>query len=103
PVAIVPNGVDLPEALAEPTARATTERIVLSLGRIHPKKALDRLVRAWAIIEAERPGWRLRIVGPGEAGYDKWLRALVRTLGLASVSIEGPIYGDAKFAAYRDA
>ena len=103
PVAIIPNGIDLPELIAEQTASTPADRVVLSLGRIHPKKGLDRLVRAWATIEAGHPGWRLRIIGPGEAGHDDELRALAAALGLARVSIEGPVYGDAKFAAYRDA
>jgi glycosyltransferase involved in cell wall biosynthesis len=76
---------------------------VLSLGRIHPKKGLVGLVRAWSRIEARLPGWRLKIVGPSEAGHENELRALVTTLRLTRVSIEGPIYGDAKIAACRDA
>jgi glycosyltransferase involved in cell wall biosynthesis len=100
PVAIIPNGIDCPELPVQPTAGSTSERGVLSLGRIHPKKGLDHLVRAWAKVESERPGWRLRIVGPSEAGHDNELRALAVALGLGRVSIEGPIYGDAKHAAY---
>jgi glycosyltransferase involved in cell wall biosynthesis len=103
PVAIIPNGIDLPEAVPLPSSAAAVERVVLSLGRIHPKKGLDRLVQAWSKVERERPGWLLRIVGPPEAGHDDTLRALVRALGLARVSIEGPVYGDAKIAAYHDA
>jgi glycosyltransferase involved in cell wall biosynthesis len=76
---------------------------VLSLSRIHPKKGLERLLRAWAIVEAGHPGWRLQIAGPAEDRYDVQLRALASSLGLARVSIEGPIYGDAKLAAYRRA
>ena len=49
------------------------------------------------------PGWRLKIVGPPEAGHDDELRALAMALGLTRVSIEGPIYGDAKTVAYREA
>jgi glycosyltransferase involved in cell wall biosynthesis len=102
PVAIIPNGVDLPDPLTGQTASIPADRVVLSLGRIHPKKGLDRLLHAWATIEAGHPGWRLRIVGPGEAGHDDELRALAAVLGLARASIEGPLYGEAKFAAYRD-
>jgi glycosyltransferase involved in cell wall biosynthesis len=100
PVAIIPNGIDLPE-LTGHSASNPADRVVLSLGRIHPKKGLDRLLRAWARIEAGHPGWRLRIMGPGEVGHDDELRALAAVLGLARASIEGPVYGEAKFAAYR--
>ena len=103
PVAIIPNGIDLPELPAQPTAAPAIERVVLSLGRIHPKKGLARLVRAWSKVETGRPAWQLKIVGPPEAGHDNELRALAMALGLTRVSVEGPIYGDAKTTAYREA
>jgi glycosyltransferase involved in cell wall biosynthesis len=76
---------------------------VLSLGRIHPKKGLDTLVRAWASVEAKHPGWRLRIIGPAELGHDHELKSLAASLNLAGVSIEAPLYGREKLAAYRAA
>ena len=103
PVAIIPNGIDLPPPPSGPIANDHSERTVLSLGRIHPKKGLDRLVRAWAHLERKYPDWRLRIIGPGEVGYDKELRTLAATLNLHRVSIEGPVYGDAKLAVMRAA
>jgi len=50
PVVLLPNGVDLRpvEAPADPP-------YVLSLGRLHPIKGLDRLLRAWALLEPEFP------------------------------------------------
>jgi glycosyltransferase involved in cell wall biosynthesis len=103
PVAVIPNGIDLPD-LPMARRRQGGDGIVLSLGRIHPKKALDRLVRAWAQIEPAFPSWRLRIVGPAEVGHDRQLMALAHTLGLQRLTIEGPIYNaDAKLRAYRDA
>jgi glycosyltransferase involved in cell wall biosynthesis len=103
PVAIIANGIDLSRMAAPLTAEPAVERIVLSLGRIHPKKGLARLVHAWSKVEVWYPGWRLRIAGPPELGHDKELRALAASLGLTRISIEGPIYGEAKAAAYRDA
>ncbi|HEY3911731.1 MAG TPA: glycosyltransferase [Stellaceae bacterium] len=103
PVAIIPNGIDLPGLPTRPMTGPATERVVLALGRIHPKKGLVGLVHAWSKVEAGFPGWRLRVVGPPEVGHDDELRALAMRLNLARVSIEGPIYGDAKTAVYRDA
>jgi glycosyltransferase involved in cell wall biosynthesis len=103
PVAVIPNGIDLPDPATMPVRAAAGDGIVLSLGRIHPKKGLDRLVHAWALIEPELRTWRLRIVGPAEVGHDKELAALARALGLKRVSIEGPLYGAEKLGAYRDA
>jgi len=103
PVAIIPNGIDLPPK-RERRASRRDGNTVLSFGRIHPKKGLDRLVRAWAGIESEFPGWKLRIVGPAELGHDRELRALVDALAAQRVTIEGPIYDAAgKLEVYRDA
>ena len=100
PVVVLPNGVDVPDAFAKPAA---AERIALSLGRIHPKKGLDRLVRAWGDAGAATKGWRLRIVGPSELGHAGQLAAIAAGLGLTNVEIAGPAYGEDKLAAYRAA
>jgi glycosyltransferase involved in cell wall biosynthesis len=86
-----------------PARGSAADRVVLSLGRIHPKKGLDRLVRAWAKVEAVYPGWRLRIVGPPELEHDAQLRALAAALKLSRVSIEPAIYGEEKNAAFEEA
>ncbi len=76
---------------------------VVSLGRIHPKKALDRLILAWRGIEPAFPDWQLKIVGPDEGGYSAVLLRLIRELGLKNVSISGPVFGDAKIELMRGA
>jgi glycosyltransferase involved in cell wall biosynthesis len=104
PIAIIPNGIDLPEPRERvPVTDNGGERVVLSLGRIHPKKGLDRLVRAWALVEAAHPKWRLRIVGPSEVGHDIQLRTLTGQLNLSRVSIEPAVYGAQKLSAFQDA
>jgi glycosyltransferase involved in cell wall biosynthesis len=107
PVAVIPNGVDLPALdhpeLDRPVREAGEGGVVLSLGRIHPKKGLESLVRAWAPVEAAHPAWRLRIVGPAELDHDKALLALGASLGLTRLSIEPPAYGPERQAAYAEA
>ncbi|MEO1102236.1 MAG: glycosyltransferase [Pseudomonadota bacterium] len=99
PVAMVPNGVEVPLTL--PTSRYDGPPTVLSLGRIHPKKGLDRLIHAFHLIN--RPDWRLLIIGPSEGGHDAELTALACALGLANVTIEPAVFGADKVAAYRAA
>jgi glycosyltransferase involved in cell wall biosynthesis len=101
PVAVIPNGIDLPRSICP--GQKSEQRIVLTLGRIHPKKGLDRLLHAWSRVESRQPDWRLRIIGPGEDGHDTELRALAANLELARVSIEPPIYNDAKTDAFQEA
>jgi len=60
-------------------------------------------VRAWAKVEPAPPKWRLRIVGHDELGHARELAALAAELKTQRVSIEGPVAGDAKAAAYREA
>jgi glycosyltransferase involved in cell wall biosynthesis len=98
PVAVIANGIDAPP-LERPAPGPL--RTALSLGRIHPKKNLTGLIRAWARLDSA--GWRLRIVGPDEGGHAGELWALVAQLGLANVSVEAPVFGGDKLAAYREA
>lgn len=92
PVAIVPNGVDLPERANVQPARSQ-RRLVLSLGRIHPVKGLPDLLRAWARTEPGHPDWDLRIVGPDERGHAAELADLAQRLDLKRVRIDPPLLG----------
>jgi glycosyltransferase involved in cell wall biosynthesis len=106
PVAVISNGIDLPtlgKPACEPRITRAVTRVVLSLGRIHPKKGLDRLLHAWSMIEARYPCWRLRLIGPDEAGHADQLRALADSLGLIHAVIEGPVFGGEKWDVYRNA
>ena len=99
PVAVIPNGVDIPDPM--PAARRDAPvRTVLALGRIHPKKGLPGLLRAWALVEPYHPAWRLRIVGNAEDGHDRELAALAAELKLSRATIEGPRYGAEKAGLY---
>lgn len=100
-VAVVPNGIDVPEFAGDAGRPAVGMRTILSLGRIHRKKALDQLVRAWAGLEEGFPNWRVRIVGPAEGDHDRELRDLATSLGVKRLSIEGAVYDDEKAKLYR--
>lgn len=97
PVAIIPNGIDLPDLAPRPPLAAPTTPAVVFLGRLHPVKAIDRLVKAWSLLGEATQGWQLRIVGPVENGYDRELQGLIATLGLKNVALEGPVAGDEKW------
>jgi glycosyltransferase involved in cell wall biosynthesis len=76
PVAIIPHGVDVP---ATPPPRASGRRCLAFLGRLHPIKGVDRLLRAWGGISQVRPDWQLRICGP-DGGAARELRALAASM-----------------------
>lgn len=103
PVTIIPNGIELP-VMPQRTNEYVTSPYVLSLGRIHPKKGLDRLVSAWADIVGAFPEWSLRIIGPDEGGHAAELHRLANSLGVEeTVSIEEPVFGEKKIEAMRNA
>ena len=104
PIAVVPNGVDLPDLSGPHPVVPGGVREALYIGRLHPKKALDVLIEAWAnVASSSRQGWRLRIVGPGELGYGEHLSRMVASRGLSDVSIEDPVFGPEKFQIFRRA
>lgn len=77
PLLIVPD-YPLPEKQNE----------VLYVGRLPwQHKRVDRLLRAWHLVEKEFPGWKLTIVGEGAA--QKRYEELANELGLSRVSFEG--------------
>lgn len=101
PVAVIPNGIDIPE-LSRSTCRGDG-RTLLFLGRVHPVKGVDMLLEAWVRLQGFHPRWRLRIVGPGDVDYLRKLNEKATTLGAERVTFAGPLYGDGKKEAYQSA
>ena len=101
PVAIVPNGVDLPPPhVGERDTRLP--RNLVFLGRIHPKKGLLDLVEALSRV---RPSdWRLRFAGPDEGGHLAEVMRRVEVRGLRdSVEYVGVVEGATKTALFAGA
>ena len=122
PICIIPNGVDLP---AEPIALGAEpalagRKVLLYLGRLHPKKGLCELLKAWAQLGSGHE-WVLVVAGWDQDGHERELQELSNRLKLAwtnevcevftaknakstergattSLLFVGPQYGDAKRA-----
>jgi glycosyltransferase involved in cell wall biosynthesis len=77
--------------------------VSLHLGRLHPKKGIDRLLHAWASVEPRHPDWSLQIVGPSESGHGEALAAQSAALSLRRVEFCDPLFGAGKDIAYRNA
>lgn len=108
PICTIPNGIDLPDLgiyRPPPCAEFETERkILFYLGRLHPKKNLEQLIAGWAVTTGhpKAQNWLLIISGWDEAGYAKRLRKLIQVFDLeGSVRLTGPLFGEAKAAAYQ--
>jgi glycosyltransferase involved in cell wall biosynthesis len=101
---VIPLGVAAAPADGMPPS---ANPYVLALGRIHPKKGLDALIRGFADAVEESPssvGWRLVVAGTGDDAYVEQLRALAKATGCADrVQFTGWISGDARESALRGA
>jgi glycosyltransferase involved in cell wall biosynthesis len=100
PVAVIPNGIDIPDRA---NSFDGNKRSLLFLGRIHPKKGVDLLLQAWRQVSPRFPDWHLRVAGPDNGGYLFEMQALAQELELQRIEFSGPLFGEAKLAAYRDA
>lgn len=77
---------------------------VCFISRLHPKKGLEILVKAWRSIIFQYPEWRLVIAGPDEGGYLSRLQELVKANGLEeTVCFPGLVQGDFKTALLQEA
>lgn len=103
PVAVIPNGIDLPEMRQRGKEGSDGMRTLLFLSRIHPTKAIDRLLDAWAQLQPRHSDWRLVIAGRGEAAHVTEIKELAKTLSAERVTFPGPLFGDAKAQAYSGA
>lgn len=88
PVAVIPNGVHLPE-LSEPPKTGGSTKALLFLGRLHPKKGLAELLHAWAHIFAVAgpAGWHLTIAGWDQGGYRAGLLRRCREGGVPVIEM----------------
>ncbi|XHR26749.1 MAG: glycosyltransferase [Chthoniobacteraceae bacterium] len=122
PVCTVPNGIDLPTIKSKADVGERSEllppgrKVLLYLGRLHPKKGLSNLLRAWAILHHRKDraihDWVLAIAGWDQSGYETELKHLASELKIrwedknstisdsGSVCFLGPQFGKAKATTY---
>jgi poly(glycerol-phosphate) alpha-glucosyltransferase len=120
PVAVIPNGIDLPELASErrthsegtvAALKAEGRKVLLYLGRIHPKKGLFNLLRAWAGVQAfsdkaqgsNGKEWVLAVAGWGEARHEEELRLQIANhQSRGSVVLLGPQFNRDKQLCFRN-
>lgn len=112
PVCVIPNGIDLPDRHTGTTPAwqdllQDNARVLLYLGRIHPKKGLVNLLRAWNMTrqgtDAGGP-WVLVIAGWDQGGHEDELKSLAISLGISNkVCFVGPQFDEGKYASYARA
>ena len=113
-IAVRRNGIEIPGQF--PPAGSFRNRwdiskevkLVLFLGRLVSKKSPDMMLEAFSHWKRRGNGSRgsmLVMAGPDEGdGFRQHLETIATQMALnGSVLFTGPLYGDAKWAAYRDA
>jgi len=106
PLVIVENPLDGEELVSLPASGALRQKvpfdeILLFVGKITPRKRLDLLIEALAVMDRPRAG--LVVIG-NDMGGERAARALVRARGLEQrVVFLGLVAGAERLAAMRDA
>lgn len=108
PFCIIPNGVTLPVPVADPLAAAPPAiraikagggKILLFLGRLHPKKNLAATLDAFVALAPTRPDWHFVAAGWGDAAYRDALRETAAAARLSDrVHFPGAVYAAEKAA-----
>lgn len=102
PIAVIPNGIQMPEALISPKDSEKSKRRVLFLSRLHKKKGVVDLVEAW--IKVRPMNMELIIAGNDDDMLTSILTGMIRVGRVEnSVSIVGPVYGVEKDSLFRSA
>lgn len=99
PIAIIGNPIYKPpfieEAMAEGMSMRKENPAIGYLGRLHPLKNIDRIIKAFAI--AANSGHKLIIMGTGSAEYEKELKELAGKLKLNNIEFTGFVSGKEKY------
>lgn len=113
PIAVIANGVAVPNLGGERPPRpacfgSDDRRVLLFLGRVHPKKGLAETLDAWALLKRTAPdvirAWRLVIAGWDDGDHLIGLSKRANDLGIANdVTFPGPLFGSQKEAAFHHA
>ncbi len=110
-IALRRNGVEAPASWPEwgsfrkGLGIGEEAKVILFLGRLSEKKSPDMLLEAFAALSKDAGEKSLHLVfaGPDEGGMKTRLTQMAAQLGIAEqVQFTGPIFGEAKWAAYRD-
>lgn len=100
-IVVIRHGIDMPKLSGAKTFHQGRDIRLLYLGRLHPIKGIENLLRALSIVKSNA---LLSICGEGEADYQNRLRSLVAELQLSDrVKFYGRVDGEAKEQQFREA
>ena len=112
-VCVIPNGVDIndgpvSELSFELKRLINNRKVLLFIGRIHPKKGLSDLIAAWAQLQVSQSrcveDWVVIVAGWDQVNHKLELQCQIDSSGLtSSIHLIGPAFGELKLALLRAA
>lgn len=97
PIAIIPNAISntpKQDQIKKYNSKRTknSPKNLLFFSRIHKKKGVDYLIKAW--VNCNKKNWVLNIVGPGEENYVRELKQLIKRLNVQNVNLRAGFVSD---------
>ena len=107
---VVPYGTSTPPSFTKDHANAFYKKLpslrgkkfLMCIGRIHPKKGIDLLIKAYSEVYGNDADMSLVIAGPDQIGIQRQLKILADKLGVGDrILWPGMLTGDAKWGAFH--
>lgn len=95
PVAIIPNPIETTNIINRDVISYKSHKIGY-IGRVHPRKRIERLIYAFDALKDKLSDWELVIIGSGDIEYENFLREEVSRLNLKNVKFTGFLSGEEK-------
>lgn len=95
PIAIIPNPIETTNIINRDVISYKSHKIGY-IGRVHPRKRIERLIYAFDSLKDKLSDWELIIIGSGDIEYENFLRAEVSRLNLKNVKFTGFLSGEEK-------
>ena len=96
PVAILPNPIDTEGIIDRPIQQNDGKIRIGYLGRVHPRKRIERLIYAFDALREELKDAELLIIGADDQRYEQFLYDEVKRLNLSNVRFTGFLTGKKK-------
>lgn len=112
PICIIPNGIEIPKENEIKVPPIWEEKIIkgrkvlLFLGRFHPKKGLENLLKAWVnlTVEKKNKDWVLVFAGWSKDNYEKTLLDIILNNKLQNnVFFIGSVLDEKKTSTFQNA
>lgn len=95
-VAVIPNPVPIPDFVNELKNERSIKRIGF-LGRLHSRKNVEALIKAWKLLNTKTQNAQLIIMGKGDEEYETMLKTYMKQQHLQNVEFIGFVTGRDKF------